>query len=525
MTDPEGEALQDLAAVQHNASPRSFARNVIFGYLGTAASMLSGFVVTPVLYRNLGVKEYALFGLITGISAFTLLADLGVGTATIRRVAAAVAKQDEEALWRTVRGSRVFLAFSAATSLIVLLIVAWRMPQLFSIPHHLEGRARLAMVITAVGVAVNLALSTPSMVIIGHGRSDLLSKRGLTLGLVVAGIQCVVALSHGGVVGTCTVTAVGSVLNAWIGFVQQRRVWRPMSRPQGGRTEDIGDILREGSANFVISVAGTVAFNSDTIILGAVAPLTAVAAYTLAAKLPGLIRVLSSRAIDLLQPTFSHFASSEDAESRQRLFRVLTRSARFSTAIAIALGIGACTSGDLLLHVWLGGTPSKTGVVLVLLMIGIVLQMFGHAVYVFLTGIRKLRRLMIFSLVSAAVNVGLSIVFTEHLGAPGPAIGSMICVLIGDLFVLPSISASALGVRSTDLLKRLLVPPLVPLLPAVALVLAFHVSTRSAWSLPVGALGAVVYLAGFWLLVGAEDRRYAVDTTRRLLHRSPPQGA
>jgi O-antigen/teichoic acid export membrane protein len=381
------------------------------------------------------------------------------------------------------------------------------------------------MVITSVGVAVNLALSTPSMVIIGHGRSDLLSKRALTLGLAIAAAQCIVAVSHGGVVGTCTVAAIGSVLTAWIGIVQQRRVWRPKSRPHGKRSEDIADILREGSANFTISVAGTVAFNSDTIILGAFAPLTAVAAYTLAAKLPSLIRVLSSRAIDLLQPTYSHLAASVDAASNERLFRVLTRSARFSIAVAVALGIGACTSGDLLLHVWLGGTPSKTGVVLVLLTIGIILQMFGHAIYVFLTGIRKLRHLLIYSLASAVANVALSIVFTKHLGAPGPAVGSMICVLIGDLFVLPSISASALGVRSVDLLKRLLTPPLLPLLPAVGVVFAFHVSTRSVWSLPVGAAGALVYLVGFWILVGEEDRRYAVETTRRVLRRSPQPGS
>jgi O-antigen/teichoic acid export membrane protein len=358
------------------------------------------------------------------------------------------------------------------------------------------------------------------MVVIGHGRADLLSKRALTLGLVVAACECIVAICGGGVVGVCTVVAVASLANFPVALWQQRRVWRPTEKPNQPRSADLRDIVREGSANFVISIAGTVAFTSDTIILGAVAPLTAVAAYTLAAKLPALIRMLSSRAIDLLQPTYSHFASATAADSKDRLLRVLSRATRFSCAIAFGMGIGACTSGKLFLHLWLGDTPDKTYTVLVLLTIGTLFQMFGHAIYVFLTGIRDLRRLLIFSLVSATANVILSVIFSKHLGAPGPAVGSLICVSIGDLFVLPAITAAAFGVRPIEMAKRLLPSPLLPLLPAVGIVFAFHVSPRSLWSLPVGVLASAVYLLGFWILTGPDDRRYVINTARGLFRRT-----
>lgn len=498
-----------LAPIMHNASPRSFARNVFFGYLATFTSMLSGIVVTPVLYRTLGIDDFAIFGLVVGIAGLALLADLGVGTSSVRRIAAAVAVGDKRAVRATVRASRMLLIGSAALSLCALAVVAWRLPEVFGLPARLAHEAQLALAILAVGQSVAIALGTPTMVIIGHGRSDLLAKRSVALGLVVAAFQCVVAGLGGGVVGVCIVIAAGSILTAVIGLVLQRRVIDPAQRNFASVPGEVRDVLREGMANFVISIAGTVAFMSDTIVLGAFAPLTAIAAYTVAAKLPALIRILSSKAIDLLQPTYSHLHSVDDGSAHEALFTVLARATKFSLAAAIALGVGVCVSSGLLLDVWVGDTPANTEAVLYLLMIGTVLQMSGHAMYVLLTGIRRLRRLMVFSIISATVNVGLSIWLTRDLGAPGPALASLICVLIGDVLVLPAIVAPVLGVRPMRVVRELTLVPLLPLAPAALLAVLLQVPTRSSWALLVGVSASTTYLIGFWIVLGRADRAYA----------------
>ena len=405
---------------------------------------------------------------------------------------------------------------SAAASFVGLVVIAWRMPSLFSLPASIRGETQVAMIVAALGVSATIALSVPTMVIIGHGRSDLLSKRSLILGLSTAGLQCALAAAGTGVIGVCAASAAGSIATAAIGVVLQRRVWVVSSPHQAGVRTPPADLLREGLANFVISIAGTAAFTSDTIILGAIASLPAIAAYTLASKLPGLIRVLTSRGIDLLQPTYSHFSSTDEGDRQRTLLAVLSRATRFSCAAAITLGIAACSSGDLLLHVWVGKIPPKTSLVMAILMAGTVLQMFGHAIYVFLTGVRRLRRLLIFSVVSATINVGLSVLLAAHIGAPGPATASLICVCVGDLTIVPSIAASALGIPPVRLLRELLTAPLLPALPALALVLAARVPSSSGWSLLVGGCAAALYACGFIVLIGRMDREYAKGLFRRL---------
>ena len=283
--------------------------------------------------------------------------------------------------------------------------------------------------------------------------------------------------------------------------------------------EDLRDVVREGTANFVISVSGMVAFTSDTIVLGALAPFAAVSTYAVAARVPTLIRTLTNKAIDLLAPTYSHLDASGASAASPALFTVLARTTKFSLALAVAAGAAVSTCVRALLDAWLGHVPGGAQTVVWVLTAATVLQMAGHAIFVLLTGLRRLRRLLQYSVTSALVNIALSVTLTPHLGATGPALASLICVGVGDLVALPIIAARTLGVAPLRVIGELTIKPVLPAVPAVGLALVLGVPTDSPRSLLVAAAVAVVYLAGFWALIGPDDRRWAVATVRRFTRR------
>src|SRR6266446_1492724 len=85
----ESNATPDMPTgpVSANASSAHIVRNVAVGYLASGAAMLVGFVVTPILVRRLGSDLFGTWVLLSSLIGYTGLIELGLGTATAKRVA------------------------------------------------------------------------------------------------------------------------------------------------------------------------------------------------------------------------------------------------------------------------------------------------------------------------------------------------------------------------------------------------------------------------------------------------------
>ena len=60
---------------------------VIMSYILMIFEVLSTLLITPYLIRELGQAEYGVYKLVAAITAYLLLLDLGIGSATTRYIA------------------------------------------------------------------------------------------------------------------------------------------------------------------------------------------------------------------------------------------------------------------------------------------------------------------------------------------------------------------------------------------------------------------------------------------------------
>jgi len=134
-----------------------------------------------------------------------------------------------------------------------------------------------------------------------------------------------------------------------------------------------------------------------------------------------------------------------------------------------------------------------------------------------LQGMARHRPLVVFSLGSAALNLGLSIALVGPLGVRGVALGTIVATALEASIVLP-FAARILAVRPSDIGRSVAVPAILPLVPTVGVLILIHltVAPRSIPTIALGGLaGAAVYMAGYLTLPGTESERALV---RRLLH-------
>src|SRR5438309_29428 len=115
------------------------ARYTLYNILGQAVPLLAGLVAIPTLTRSLGDARFGLLALMWAIIGYFSLLDLGLGRATTKFVAEALARRDT-------RGARHVAGFTAAgqTALAVVggavlaSIAPWVVTDLLRVPAGLR---------------------------------------------------------------------------------------------------------------------------------------------------------------------------------------------------------------------------------------------------------------------------------------------------------------------------------------------------------------------------------------------------
>src|SRR6266581_4040701 len=72
------------------------ARNSALNLLGMAVPLLVGLVLIPITLRGLGAARFGLFSLALAVLEYSTLFALGLGPATTKHVAEAIARRDDQ---------------------------------------------------------------------------------------------------------------------------------------------------------------------------------------------------------------------------------------------------------------------------------------------------------------------------------------------------------------------------------------------------------------------------------------------
>lgn len=430
-----------------NSSRRAIARNVSVSYLYLLVVSVTSFVATPVILNGLGVTDFGIISLALSVVGYSTLFDLGIGTVTVRRLAAASESPvDTEKILRILGTSRrcyLVVSFVGCAYCAVAAVLA---PLLFDVPADTE--ATLSLVILLLGLSQNTALplGVYNELIIGMGRTDRAVWRAMALGLLIPVMQVsLVTWTSWGVWSVAVPAALGSLLAPLVTVRIARRAHPALvARARRGDWSLARSMAREGSQLSVMSLAGMLSVGSDLVIVGAVLPLSAVAGYAVAAKMAGVARLFVTRMADVLLPVYAH---GHELQGSARQLRLLATSTTATLALAVPVTIGLLATGPLLLDLWLRDVPEGAAEVLTALAVALLLQMPGHVCTVYLIGANLLRRVLPVSIAAAVVNLTLSVVLAHKVGVAGPAVSTLLVAAVVDLIVVPRIACRTLQVR------------------------------------------------------------------------------
>jgi O-antigen/teichoic acid export membrane protein len=504
-------------------------RNTAWNYGGFAINLATNLLMFPFVVHRLGDAASGVWLLITAVTGYMGLLELGIVPSLTQTIAAALGRGETDGASRAASSSQALLIGLATVSL-VLLPGAPLLVSILKIPPGLGHQALVALRVAIVGFALRMPQATYQGILLGSQRQDRCNQLWIAVGLAkFVGAALVLTLGYGLVALVTMEMSVhllaGVLQFKWV-FLEiptLRLSWRLVS------PTEIRRLLSFGTAILAVSVCSIVIEQADRLVVASFLPIAMVTHYAAAWKLYMLAFALTTTVVQALSPLAARLHGLSEQRELTRLF---LRTTKYSTIIAWPLVFALGLSGGFLLHVWMGEAFDSSLIVVQVLVVGFIVTAYNHAGYSALIGTRRVGPLVWRYFVPQAIlNLGLSLYFVNTLGIVGVALGTMVpAVALEGVYL--SFVLKELQVTWREFVARAVLPVAVPALVSFSpLVLTYmQVDSRSAVLVAVAAGCGLIYALFVWRWLDADERKdllayVPVSFRDRLRVRLSPQRA
>ena len=504
-----------------NADNRAVLRNAFTQYGSIVINIGLGLLLTPALLRGLGEQKFGYYTVVLALSGYIGLGELGLGTATVRRIAAEFAKDDDRSVSQVGSTARAIYLGTATTGAVIVLVATILLGSLLRIPDAALVQSQLALMILGLAASVSFLFMVFPAILIGSGRSDLLTVAGSTIAVVGSITQIMAVTMTHDLRIVAAVSATSSILASFASRrIALRRFPTLTIRIRNARWSIAKELLGSGWRNAVITISALAAYNADVLIVGAYLSIAAVTAYGVATKAAGVMSTITFRISEVLVPTYSHHDATGDND---KLYVVYVETTLASMAMALPAAVVLVAFGDPLLSAWLGHTPAGAPAVLALLALALVVAVPGGTAFYMLSGVNELRFAVKASLISGVLNAGLGVALTPVVGLTGPAIATLVMRGVFDLVILPVHVCRVLGKPVAPWAREFtsVVLPSVVATGIAGLGLHLLVGSGPKWqvALSCAAIG-ITHVATFANSAGPERRHRYAALVRSRTHAS-----
>jgi O-antigen/teichoic acid export membrane protein len=420
---------EERATALSTATPWNQVRHsVLSRFLVLPLSGVAGLLTARVIVSSVGVPGYGVAALVATLPGLLPSADLGVGAAVTTAVAAG--RSSDELHRVLVSSVRVLLALAAGLVILALTLAStstWGL--LTGLPDTAANNWAVGLSVALFGLSLPLAIG--SRILLGSGRNFIsVLLQGLAAPVVL--LICVIGhVAGAGIWLYAGAPACGLFVIGLAGCRQAQKhcgvdvvdvFRRALTRSFAGER-----IRHIAGPMAVISACLPLAYQSDRLILSHVSSVTQLAIYSAGAAIFAPMLSLVSTGGQSLWPIFVRARLKSAAGEVRRSFIVaIVGLTAFGITLALVLAAIGPRVGTWMLR-------SGAAVPLSLMASFALLLVVLAAHYpsgMLLTDPAGLRFQAKTSVAMLGMNLVLSIVLTQRLGAPGPALGSAISVAV-----------------------------------------------------------------------------------------------
>jgi O-antigen/teichoic acid export membrane protein len=457
------------------------AWNVVWIWSGTAVNMAAGFIVAPFLIRHFGDTNYGLWILISSLTGYFGLLDLGLRGAVGRHIAYYRAKEDEAGINSILSTAALFLGSAAAAAVFVTGVVVVVFPHLFAVPAEQLADVRLALVLVGLNIALQLALGIFEALLWAFQRSDLINGAQIPTTLLRLGLTFLVVGQGQGLVALAWIalltTLLAEVAKGVASFViyRQARFRLTYISRQSARL-----LLGYSVWNFIQTMSRILAGLSGSFVIGSLLTVSLVTPYSLAMRLIYYATESLAAFSHALTPVVTALHAKEHHGSQRKLFLDW---GMYCLGISLYFLTLFLFLGEPFLALWVGGKLGASAApLLYIVAVGEVLPLSQSITRGIVLGIGQPRLLALLGIAENALALPLGLALARPYGVAGVCVAfAVAATLFRGVFQL-SYACRMIGVPLRRYVLEGLLPALaLAVVPGLGLALFSYANPPRSW--------------------------------------------
>lgn len=485
------------------STARIYSRNLIANWLGHGSAMVVMFFLSPFVVHTLGILEYGIWSLLTVLTGYMGVLDMGVRASTGRHIILYLGQDDHEKVDQTVRTGLGFFSLVGILIFVLAIGIGWIFHGIFpSVPASYHGLIRVLLPLLAVNVWLSACSAVFSSILIAHDRFDIARGADIVV-LAFRTIGTILVLKQGYGIGGLTIIVIGcniiGLLVNWALACQlypRLRIW-PLSLSR----DRVQELLGYGIAAFACAIAMKIVGQTDLLIVGALISVQDVTVYSVGA----MVVFYSSTFIGLIGGTFfppvQRAAARQDMDSVKWLF---FRQVRLALMFGIPMYVGFMVFAETFIRLWMLGPEfsesavEKAALVMMILAASRLFYLFTLGSSELLAAIGYIRFNAKIAIGESLTNLCISLLFVMafHWGIWGVAAGTLISRILVSTFFLPWYACRKVGLNWKKFLMNIGFTGLSSAILTLALYLLVRkIISHDTW--PLFILQIVLALAGY----------------------------
>jgi O-antigen/teichoic acid export membrane protein len=409
------------------------ARNSALNFLGFATPLVVGVALVPVTLHGIGLARFGLLSLALAILEYSTLFAFGLGPATTKHVAEALARDDERVSELVLMSIASHAVLGSIGGAVVALLAPVLATHVFVVPHEMIGEATTSFRLLGLMIPATLILISLFGALEGASRFGLSNMLRVPISILSFVIPAYAA-THGfglAAIFSALVIARFVICGGMIAIVTRTVPGFAWARPN--KWGSFRPMVAFGAWLTVSNVVSPVLVYADRFLLGALKGVAAVGAY--AAPFDALMRLLiipNSITRALFPRVSALYATGE----RERL-KSLAKSATLFVAAVMVVPVALLIAfGPSLLSLWLGSRFAATaGTATRVLAIGLLFNTVATVPFNFLAAVGRPDVPARFHVAELVIHLPLAWWLVGHYGILGAAIAWSIRVTLDALLL------------------------------------------------------------------------------------------
>lgn len=439
---------------------RSLKRNIVLNWTATLIGAAVSLGLTPITVARLQAEDYGIWTFLNGLTLYSNLFYLGLGSAFVKRMSEAVGRNDSVAQTRLLSVAGTLYSAVGLFCFVLAVALAPVVPRMLATPLSAErlDAASIATVLLGLRLVFMFVNSAFTALLVSHGRADLVS------GVAVAAtpLRTVAVLwataQPSAMVWLAIISVVDGVLQLPI-FMGLCRLLSPGVRvgPVTPTWDELRGLYGFGAQAFVVQMALLIISYTDTALIGVLLGAASVTLYTLPLQLVEQSRVLVNGITQNLLPELAAHRARGEFDKLKSLFMGASRTC---ATLSVLVNVHLILLGPAFLAIWVGPQVAAESP-RILLFLGIAATASAISTQVmnpFYQALDLLKLLVLVVLAEALVNFGLSVWFAGRFGVWGVALATAIPAVAITMFFAPRFLLPRVGVTLGEFATQVALP-------------------------------------------------------------------